>query len=670
MTVGHTFQVGDVLDGTYELREHLVARPDHDLYAAYDRMLGRDVALKLVTGSAAIDELRREARMLAPLAHSGLPAIYGYGTYAGSEFLIQDHIRGTNLAVFRDVRIARGGFAVHEVLSILIGIAEALSVLHAAGYVHGRLTPERVMIASDGRIIVTEPTVIGEVVPGENGDARTDLHAVGLIAYELFTGRPWSAEAVYEIPLPTEAARILRDLMPSDPQLLPRDAGVLAASLRAMRRAGETTSDRPLRIVIADDDAPMRALLSLAIKAVAPHAIVHEADNGASAVELVEKHQPELMLLDLDMPVLNGIEVCMYLRGTRARDHLAICVMSAHAAQHRAVLARLGVLDAFQKGDVPADKLPEALGELLRRLHLLPEPVDAPAPASPLVGGRYQLGRQLGRGGMGLVYEAHHVQLGRPLALKTISPQYALDAAARGRFLQEVRLASEIVHPNVVSVIDYGEDRHVGPYMVMELATGESLADLATDPLTIRRACDLLGQVVDGVAQIHARGIVHGDIKAENILVTEEVVGTRRRRVAKLLDFGLARRITNMHASSDMITGTPHYIAPERATGAPATVASDVYALGVLGYLLFTGRLPFEGEATEIMLAHVRSQPTPLSVRRGEPVDAALQTLITRAMAKDVGTRHPTATAFRYELNNALDMLELSTRNARGRGTL
>lgn len=664
--------VGDIV-GDYELRELLLSASEYDQFAAYDRVLGRDVTLKIVSGPAAIDQLRREARMLAPLAHPGLPAIYGYGTHGASEYLVQERIHGTSLATYRDVRATRGGFATEEVVAILAGIADALAVLHANGYVHGRLSADAVVMTSEGRIVVKDPTVVGEVVPGATGDTRQDLNALGLLAYELFTGRAWAGENVLETPMPPDAARIVRDLMSTTPEQMPRDAGVFAATLRAMHRVAQETSNKPLTIVIADDDAPMRALLIAALRVAAPHAIVHEAENGAAAVELVEKYQPELLLLDLEMPGLSGIEVCMYLRGTHARDHVAICVMSAHTAKHRSALSKLGVLDAFQKGDVAPEAMPQALGDLLRRLRLLPEPATRLDAASPLVGGRYQIGRQLGRGGMGLVYEARHVQLGRPLALKTISPQYALDAAARARFHQEARLASEIIHPNIVTVIDYGEDRHIGPFMVMELATGETLAQIARGrKLPIKRACDLLGQVCDALAQIHARGIVHGDIKAENILVVDEHVGTRRRRVAKLLDFGLARRITSMQTTSDVVTGTPHYIAPERASGAPATVASDVYALGILGYLLIAGSLPFDGDATDVMVQHVRTQPEPLSERRGEPVDPAIERLISRALSKDLHARHPSATAFRYELNNALDMLELSDRHARvaARGSL
>src|SRR4051812_33239513 len=133
------------------------------------------------------------------------------------------------------------------------------------------------------------------------------------------------------------------------------------------------------------------------------------------------------------------------------------------------------------------------------------------------VGGRYALDGRLGEGGMGEVYRARHLQLGKPFALKLISPAFALDAAARERFNQEAKLASEITHPNIVSVVDYGEDPQFGAYMVMELVEGESLIPADNTPISVRRVCDVLGQVADALDHIHKRGIVHGDVKADNI---------------------------------------------------------------------------------------------------------------------------------------------------------
>ncbi len=288
-----------------------------------------------------------------------------------------------------------------------------------------------------------------------------------------------------------------------------------------------------------------------------------------------------------------------------------------------------------------------------------------------LVGGRYILDGRLGEGGMGEVYRVRHAELGKHFALKIISSMFAGDSSLRERFNQEAKLASEISHPNIVSVVDFGEDEKLGAYMVMELVDGAPLMVAeGSRPLTVARATDVLAQVADALDYIHKRGIIHGDVKAENILLVAEaagISGTRRRTIVRLLDFGLARR----HGTEETeVSGSPHYLAPERASGSSASIASDIYALGVLGYALFTGTLPFDGALVDILMAHIERTPEPMSARRGEKLDDAIESLIARALAKQPEARHPTAAAFRYELNAVMDMLELGRSRKRASGPI
>jgi serine/threonine protein kinase len=276
------------------------------------------------------------------------------------------------------------------------------------------------------------------------------------------------------------------------------------------------------------------------------------------------------------------------------------------------------------------------------------------------VGGRYAIDGRLGEGGMGQVYRARHLQLGKAFALKIISPTFALDGAARARFNEEAKLASEISHPNIVSVVDFGEDARLGVYMVMELVEGEPLIHEGAAPMSVVRAVDVLMQIADALEHIHRRGIVHGDVKADNIMLSVGNDGARRRRVARLLDFGLARRPGGEH--DEPLNGSPHYLAPERAAGGPASVAADIYALGVLGYLMVTGTLPFEGSVVEILMAHLHQDVEPLSKRRGETIDPVVEQLILRALAKDPARRPESAGALRAELHAAMDTLELGRR--------
>lgn len=279
------------------------------------------------------------------------------------------------------------------------------------------------------------------------------------------------------------------------------------------------------------------------------------------------------------------------------------------------------------------------------------------------VAGRYLLEARIGVGGMGEVYRARHLDLGKAFALKVIAPAFAEDAHARDAFHSEVRLASELSHPNIVSIVDYGEDAELGSFMVMELVEGDALLDQIAQ-LTARRALDVLGQVADALEYIHKRGIIHGDVKADNIMIANEPAASsvRRRREVRLLDFGLARRAgREEHA----VGGSPHYLAPERAAGGPATIATDIYALGVLGYLLFTKTLPFDGDTMYILMAQIERVPDPMAARIGEPIDPAIDALITRAMSKDPDARPRSAAAFRYEVDTVMDMLAMGRRRAR-----
>jgi serine/threonine protein kinase len=267
---------------------------------------------------------------------------------------------------------------------------------------------------------------------------------------------------------------------------------------------------------------------------------------------------------------------------------------------------------------------------------------------------------------MGHVYRAKHLQLGKAFALKMIAPAFADDGAARARFIQEAKLASEISHPNIVSVVDYGEDAEFGAYMVMELVEGEPLVAESSARPSLRRALDVLAQVADALDCIHKRGIVHGDVKADNILLAAEpatAAATRRRRIVRVLDFGLAHR--HGAQQQDGVSGTPHYLAPERCAGGPASVATDIYALGVLSYLLFTNTLPFEGTVMDVLMAHIQDDAESLAKRRGEPVDDAMEAMVARAMAKEPDDRHASAAAFRYELNTVMDMLDMGRRRVK-----
>jgi predicted Ser/Thr protein kinase len=286
---------------------------------------------------------------------------------------------------------------------------------------------------------------------------------------------------------------------------------------------------------------------------------------------------------------------------------------------------------------------------------------------SSLIGGRYQIVQRIGQGGMGKVYKVTHTHLSRTFALKIISNTVAETDEARELFYREARFASAMVHPSITSVVDFGEDEKVGMFMVMEFVDGEPLNRILfrEKRMTPRKACEIVLQVAEALHYIHKQNVVHCDIKTENILISEEdLEGKRTRRIAKLLDFGLARSLTASRASTSL-SGTPHYVAPERIRGEPASPASDVYGVGILLYELICGAVPWDGPVQKILAGHLDEKPKPPS-QIVEGMEPALETLILHALEKRPANRHKDMAAFIYELRTVMDMMGFGARRARG----
>jgi len=259
------------------------------------------------------------------------------------------------------------------------------------------------------------------------------------------------------------------------------------------------------------------------------------------------------------------------------------------------------------------------------------------SPSSPALTGRYQLVEVVGRGGMGEVWAARDLRLGRDVAVKVLSPQMAAPADVRERFESEARAAARLNHPNVVSVYDSGE--HDGlPYLVMELLPGRTLADeLAAGPLPPERVRAIGTQILAALGASHRAGILHRDIKPGNVLLA--IDGT-----VKVGDFGIAKSVDGLDlTTAGMIVGTVAYLAPERLEGQPATPQSDLYAVGVVLYEALTGRAPYRADTPLGLIRAIDAHaPVPL-VEAAPGVDAALVGTVERAMAKDPARRFSTA---------------------------
>jgi serine/threonine-protein kinase len=235
--------------------------------------------------------------------------------------------------------------------------------------------------------------------------------------------------------------------------------------------------------------------------------------------------------------------------------------------------------------------------------------------------GRYLLVRRLGEGAMGTVYVAHHRALGRLVAVKVLHPWLALEAKHRQRFMREARAASRIEHPNVVEIVDVGTTNEDAAYLVMELLEGDDLKAILRreGPLPWSRARHFLLQAVAALREAHRQGVIHRDIKPANCFVCQAGETGQPERM-KLLDFGIAKLGEDPGASQSSsegkrltqtgeLVGTLAYLAPEFAEGKPASVYTDMYALGIMAYELLTGDVPFRGRNEFQVLARHLSEP-------------------------------------------------------------
>jgi eukaryotic-like serine/threonine-protein kinase len=256
---------------------------------------------------------------------------------------------------------------------------------------------------------------------------------------------------------------------------------------------------------------------------------------------------------------------------------------------------------------------------------------------------RYTVEKTLGRGGMATVELAHDTELDRRVAVKRLFASLADDAIFRRRFLREARMAAALSHPNLVAVFDVGDEDGL-PYIVMEYVDGETLADLVrrTGPLPPDRAVDLLLQVCAGLQHAHAAGLVHRDIKPQNLLVRSD--GT-----VKIADFGIARTLQATQLTQiGTVLGTAAYLAPEQAAGEQVTAAADIYSLGAVGYELLSGRTPYEFASLTDLALQQREPPA-----RPPGASPELASVILRCLAFNPDDRPHSAAALAHELAQA-----------------
>jgi serine/threonine-protein kinase len=566
-----------------------------------------------------------EARVQAQLSCSGVAQVLdaAIDDATGEPYAVVEHVEGKSLGDLRARALQLGQrFSWFDAVSIGSLIAEALAFIHerqdpsgrALAIVHRDLSPQNVMVSYAGDVKIIDfgtargqnrrcHTVAGvvfakpgyvapEVANGDSGDARVDLYALGVMLWELCAGRRF---------LQGEAAEHLAAVAKNERSLPP-----IASEIGAPPELDEILAK--LTVFERDERYPLAR---------------HAARDLAK-------------LLTCAPPLASGE------RGVRARvAELTRRFFPGEPGRARREFARLV---AHARSVRPAAPPPR---------ESRPSAPSAPPPAPPsrrvvddiddptlLAGTRYRLVREIGRGASSVVHEAEHADLGRRVALKILSAEHSSSPEFAARFRREARILSSLQHEGLVALHDFGATSDGRLFCVQELCEGETLESLFTrdGALPWRDALRVVGKALAGLEVAHAAGLVHRDIKPQNLFLTLD-------GGVKVLDFGLAHAEgEDVDAKSAVgevtLFGTPEYMAPEQATAGRLDARADVYAIGCVLYELLTGRLPFVAKSAALLL-DAKAKGSPERPRDRAPmrdIPAAVDELVMCAIA-----RHPTA---------------------------
>jgi eukaryotic-like serine/threonine-protein kinase len=608
-----------------------------------------------------------EARVQAQLTHHGVAQVLEASTdTTGEPYVVVEYVEGRSLGEVR-ARASHAGVTIEwpDVVALGVSAAEALAHVHERtdstgkplGIVHRDLSPQNVMIGYGGDlklidfgtaraenrrchtiagVVFAKPGYVApEVAAGNSGDARVDLYALGIILWELLAGRRFLEGD------PTEHLA----LVAKDERRPPPVAKLAAAPLRFDDIIAKLTAHK-----VEDRYPSARQVASDLVKLLATCGPLPSGERGVRArtaymMQRLYPAEPAKSRAEFDSLVKAA-------RWSGADDSPSSPVVTTDA-----------VAKSSPSGSPPILQTPRS---------------PLPPPRSPLqsitdgdpnvlVGTRYRILGIIGSGAMGTVYEAQHVDLLRRVALKVLSQDRAMitDVAA---FRREAQAIATALHPNLVMIHDFGESADGRPYCAMELLDGETLEQRLIQEVRLdwREVVKIGIRTCRGLEAAHALGVVHCDLKPANLFMTKGAtgeVGLRGRYPGelKILDFGIARRTSDMHKLGEAegefaIAGTPEYMAPEQSGSGVVDARADVYALGCVLYELSTGRRPFVGgSAVELLEMKRKSAPEAMRVRsRALGVPAALDRVVLKALAPNPRDRHASAEELRQELEQVL----------------
>jgi serine/threonine protein kinase len=640
------------------------------------------VIKKVLPHLAAAENLQRfreEAMVVVRLSHGNIVSVFDAGLEQGELYLAMDFVDGKDLlATWNRCAALRRPFSLDIVAYIVKELARGLGYAHAfhdLKLVHRDVSPANLLLSYSGEVKLTDfglahstlkvqetaPGVVygklsylsPEQARGERLDGRSDLYSAGIILWELLTGQPLFPS----VKLPTAAVSPVADRARQGPRQA--DDG----------RLGDT---KPADKV---DDSAILTMEKVRNPKILPPSKVQA------------RVPPDLDRIALKALAVDPAE--RYQDGEELRADLAAYL--AREAPHTDAHTLANFLRQIY-GDVIVRERKERDGMLAlarpllatahppSKLDLAGNGGDTPLPrerpeADPRLGTtiakRYLLRRLCGQGAMGRVYEGHHVEIGRRVAIKILHPKYAQSQEMVERFRREARAASRIGQANIVDVTDAGSTEDGAAFLVMEFLDGLTLEELLKREraLPAERALLIAVQVARALVAAHAADIIHRDLKPANIMLTR---GKDGEDFVKVLDFGISR-FTDLESGGrhggitrpNAAMGTPIYMAPEQVAGRPADARADVYALAGVVYEMVSGEPPYEGgDALTVFKLKNERDPEPLAAKRPD-LPRALTATVDRGLARLPEQRQPSMAAFKDALMAVLGDLQGSLRAER-----
>lgn len=601
-----------------------------------------------------------EAKVVVRLNHANLVQVFDAGKVDEEYYLAMELVEGKDLRavwnrcaqLHRRIPVDIAIFVVREVLRGLHYVHDAMGL----DLVHRDISPPNVLVGYRGDVKLTDfglakssikremtsPGVVfgrysylsPEQAKGLPADRRTDIYACAIVLWELLTGRQLFPSGGRSHTEALDAVRNPKAEAPSS--LVPGiPDGLDEIVLRGLTR------DREDRYQAAGD---FRAALSDILAKNFPAA---DADRVAEFMRDIfarEAKMEQRDYLDLSSHDFSDLRA----QGDES-ELISISDVVASLHQKPRSTMELGDSDIVElegRGGSRWDEKPDAAS--------LAE--AAGTWVGRVIAQRYRVESLIGVGGMGAVFRVKHLVLGKTFALKVLHSHYTRDADVITRFMREARAASQTGHPHIIDVLDVGTNDEGDVYFVMELLEGQNLGEAIKreGPLAVRRAVHIARQVCQALSAAHAAGIIHRDLKSENIILTPR---GKDPDFVKVLDFGICKQMDGESetTSPGLIMGSPDYMAPEQGAGLDATIASDIYALGCILFEMLTGRMPFQGRnAVDVLMQKGAREADTVTVYRPE-VPTPVASAIGRCLKRQPGDRPPSMRSLEYELTRAID---------------